>query len=46
VARVMAEVIPKEELHAMLSMYAIAIAEHERRKRARKRRKRRYKKHK
>jgi len=38
----------KEELHAMLAMYALAVTEHERRKRARKkarkRRKRRYKK--
>jgi len=29
----------KEELHAMLAMYALAVTEHERRKRARKRKK-------
>jgi len=39
--------IPKEELHAMLAMYAIAVTEHERRKKARRKaRKRRERLHK
>jgi len=36
----------KEELHAMLGMYALAVTEHERRKKARRKARGRSKKHK
>jgi len=36
----------KEELHAMLAMYALAVTEHERRKRARKKAREKSKRHK